>query len=124
MNLTSNYSPHPHFGYLPIPLAFFTPLGKPIISEDYPSKASISNIQHVHNCLEFCKENFDAVITQGTTFRGKDFKVSRVFCDLTLRYNPSDFRDFVTSELDVNKCREFADKLCRNGLNISHALQQ
>ena len=99
-------------------------LGQPVVPPYYESKSCISNIQHVHACLEFCKENFDAVITQGITFRGKDFNVKRVFCDLTLRYNPVLLRQFLASDIDTQSCRALADDLCKTGLELSDALQK
>lgn len=77
----------------------------------------------MHTVHNYCKENFDAVISVGEEFCGQDLKVSRVFCDLKLRYNPNRFKDLLTAEISSENCRLIANELCKTGLELSNALK-
>lgn len=98
------------------------------MSSEYPeqSKSYISMIREVKEHLGFCKEDYDANITIGIEYRGKDLRIERRFCDLSITFNPERLRNLLISSdgLNSSDCRDIATELSKTGIEISDAVKQ
>ena len=99
-----------------------------MISSEYPeqSKGYITMIREVKEHLGFCKEDYDANITIGTEYRGKDLRIERKFCDLSIAFNPEKLKNLLISSNGLNSsaCQDIAKELSQTGIEISDAVKQ
>ncbi len=100
--------------------------GKPCISPEYPEKnrSYLCRVVERKNIKHFKKANFDADIDSGIEYGGKDLAVCRKYCNVSLEFNPTRFKEALREEIFTNTFEVIAREILETAVALSEAIQR